>query len=63
VGGTTLGDGYGRLAALPRPDLGVVGLALSWAVPLVLIALLVAAARKKHGAMHPALRQLTGSGT
>jgi NADH-quinone oxidoreductase subunit H len=63
AGGTTLGSAYGRLPALPRPDLGIVGYLLGWAVPLLFGAVLVAVAKKKHGDVHPALRQLTGGGS
>lgn len=60
AGGTTAGDAYGRLAARERLDLGIVGHLVAWLVPLALGAALVVAARKKHGQMHPALRQLSG---
>ena len=63
AGGTAAGDAYGRLPALPRPALGTFGHLLGWLVPVGLGALLVRAARRKHGAQHPALRQLTGGGS
>lgn len=59
AGAAATGPAYGRLPARLRPDLGVVGHLVAWAVPLLLGALLVRAARKKHGQVHPALRQLT----
>jgi NADH-quinone oxidoreductase subunit H len=62
AGGTTPGDPYGRLPALPRLDLGYLGHLVSWAIPLLFGAVLVRFARKKYGQMHPALRQLTGGG-
>ncbi len=58
--GTVPGTAYGRLPALPRLDLGVLGRLAAWALPLALAAILVVAARKRHGQLHPALRQLTG---
>jgi NADH-quinone oxidoreductase subunit H len=60
AGGAANGDVYGRLEPHLRPDLGVAGHLIGWAVPLLLGALLVRAARRKHGQVHPALRQLTG---
>jgi NADH-quinone oxidoreductase subunit H len=62
AGGVTTGEAFGRLAPRPRPDLGVVGHAVGWAIPLAIGFVLVRAARRKHGRMHPALRQLTGEG-
>jgi len=62
AGGATPGPAYGRLPAHLRPDLGIAGHLIGWAVPLLLGFVLVRAARKKHGQMHPALRQLTGGG-
>jgi NADH-quinone oxidoreductase subunit H len=59
AGGTVPGDVYGRLPALPRADLGVLGHLLGWAIPVGLVAVVVGVARKKHGSVHPALRQLT----
>lgn len=58
--GAVLGPAYGRLPARLRPDLSVTGHLLGWAVPLLLGFLLVRAARRRHGQVHPALRQLTG---
>ncbi|MCC7062221.1 MAG: NADH-quinone oxidoreductase subunit H [Planctomycetes bacterium] len=63
AGGTEAGTAYGRLAALPRPALGVLGHLLGWAVPVLLLGVLVRIARRRHGGMHPALRQLTGGGS
>lgn len=60
TGGTVPGVAYGRLAALPRLDLGVIGRLLVWATPLVIGALVVGAARRRYGRVHPALRQLSG---
>jgi NADH-quinone oxidoreductase subunit H len=60
AGGAADGDAYGRLEPRLRPDLGVAGHLVGWAVPLLIGALVVRAARRKHGQMHPALRQLTG---
>jgi hypothetical protein len=59
AGGTEPGTAYGRLPALARPGISVLGHLVGWAVPLLLGAVLVRAARKKHGAVHPALLQLT----
>jgi len=61
AGGTILGTPHGRVPALPRLDFSWLGRLLSWAVPLLLGTVLVAAARKKHGQVHPALRQLAGN--
>jgi len=60
AGGATLGVPYGRLPARLQPDLGMVGHLVGWAVPLLLGGVVVRAARRRHGQMHPALRQLTG---
>jgi len=62
-GGAVPGPAYGRLPGGLRPDLGVVGRLAIWAVPLVLGVVLVRAARRKHGQVHPALRELTGGGS
>lgn len=63
AGGVEPGDGYGRLPALPRPALSVLGHLLGWAVPLAVGFGLVRWARARHGQVHPALRQLTGGGS
>jgi NADH-quinone oxidoreductase subunit H len=60
AGSTVAGEPYGRLAARAHPALGWLGHLVAWAVPLALGAVLVAAARRKHGRMHPALQRLTG---
>jgi NADH:ubiquinone oxidoreductase subunit H len=63
AGGTAAGAAYGRLPALVRPDLGPAGRAAAWLLPLALGTALVIAARRRHGQVHPALRQLTGGRT
>lgn len=60
AGGVVPGPVYGRLAALPRLDLGPTGHLLAWAVPLALIVPVVWLARRRYGQVHPVLRQLTG---
>jgi NADH-quinone oxidoreductase subunit H len=60
AGGTVPGTAYGRLPAQPRLDLGWFGHLAAWAIPVALGAALVAAARRRHGHVHPSLRQLTG---
>jgi hypothetical protein len=60
AGGVVEGVPYGRLPAQPRLDLGWVGTLGAWIVPVVAIGLLVHAARRRHGQMHPALQRLTG---
>ena len=59
AGGITSGHAHGRLPALPRPDLSVLGHLLAWLIPLAILVPVVVAARKKHGRVHPALRELT----
>lgn len=59
AGGAVTGPAYGRLPGALRPDLGIVGHLTVWAVPLALGFVLVRAARKKHGQLHPALLELT----
>jgi NADH-quinone oxidoreductase subunit H len=60
AGGVAPGEAFGRLPAQPRPALGWLGHLVGWLVPLVFGGLLVRVARRKYGAMHPALRRLTG---
>lgn len=60
AGGTAAGEAYGRLPALRHLDLGVNGMVMAWVVPVGLAAFLVVIARRRHGRMHPALKQLTG---
>jgi len=60
AGGATLGVAYGRLPARLQPDLGVVGHLVGWLAPLLVGAVVVRAARRRHDQVHPALRQLTG---
>ena len=60
-GGAVLGPEYGRLPARLRPDLSVAGHLLVWAVPVAIGFVLVRVARKKHGQVHPALRELTAA--
>lgn len=62
AGGTTAGDAFGRLPAAPRPALTWLGHLGVWVVTLGLFVVAVRVARKKYGAVHPALRQLTGEG-
>ncbi len=62
AGGAENGVAYGRLPGRLQPTLGPVGHLVSWAVPLVLGLVIIRIARKKHGQVHPALRQLTGGG-
>ena len=62
AGGAENGVAYGRLPGRLQPTLGPVGHLVSWAVPLVLGFVIIRIARKKHGQVHPALRQLTGGG-
>ncbi len=57
--GAEPGPAYGRLPSRPRVDLGIVGHLVAWAAPLAVGALLVRAARRKYGPMHPALLELT----
>lgn len=59
AGGAEPAPAYGRLAPRLQPDLGAFGHLAGWAVPLLLGFLLVRAAKKKHGQLHPALAQLT----
>ena len=63
VGAVEPGVPYGRLPAQPGLATGLMGTVLAWLVPLVPGVLLVVAARRKHGSMHPALRELTGGGS
>jgi NADH-quinone oxidoreductase subunit H len=63
AGGVEPGVAYGRLSALPRLGLGWFGRLAGWAIPVAVGMALVAAARKKHGQIHPALRQLRGDAT
>ncbi|MCC6784560.1 MAG: NADH-quinone oxidoreductase subunit H [Planctomycetes bacterium] len=60
AGGVVDGVAYGRLPAAPRIGLGVLGHLLGWLVPVGCGAMLVVAARRKYGRVHPALRRLTG---
>lgn len=60
AGGTVPGEPYGRLDAQRHLALGPVGYMAAWIVPVAIAAVLVALARRRHGRMHPALRQLTG---
>ena len=62
AGGAALGEPFGRLPARLRPDLGTAGHLLLWMVTLVLGGVVVFAARRRYGQVHPALRQLTGGG-
>jgi len=62
AGGASLGEPFGRLPARLRPDLGTFGHLLLWAVTLLLGGVVVFAARRRYGQVHPALRQLTGGG-
>ncbi len=62
-GGTVLGAPFGRLPASPHADLGLIGRLVAWAIPVAVVLGLVRASRKKHGQLHPALRQLTGGGS
>jgi NADH-quinone oxidoreductase subunit H len=62
AGGTVSGVAFGRLPAMPRLELSVLGVLLAWAVPVLPCALLVVMARRKYGQVHPALRELTGGG-
>lgn len=63
AGGTEPGEVYGRLPASPRPAVGLVGHLIGWLVPVVIGFVVIKMARAKHGAVHPALRQLTGGGS
>lgn len=58
--GATTAPAYGRLTARLRPDVSWLGHVLGWAIPVAAGALLVRAARRRHGALHPALVSLTG---
>jgi NADH-quinone oxidoreductase subunit H len=60
AGSAVTGEAYGRLPARLRPDLGIVGHLVAWAVPTAAGLWLLTAARKKHGQIHPALQKLTG---
>ncbi len=62
AGATTPGTPFGRLPAAARVTLGSFGHVLGWIVPLAIGAVLVIAARRRHGRIHPALRRLTGGG-
>ncbi|MDO8349154.1 MAG: NADH-quinone oxidoreductase subunit H [Planctomycetota bacterium] len=59
AGTTEPGTAYGRLPALARPGISVLGHLAGWLVPVALLAVVVRAAKKKHGAVHPALVTLT----
>jgi NADH-quinone oxidoreductase subunit H len=59
TGGTVAGDGYGRLPARQRPDLGALAWLLGWLVPVAAGAVLVRLAYRAHGSTHPALLALT----
>lgn len=60
AGGTVPGHAYGRFAAMPRLALGPMGHLLAWLIPVVIAVPIIVLARRRHGQMHPALRQLTG---
>ena len=63
AGGISMTAAYGRLPAMAQLDLGWLGYALAWIVPVSLGAILVVLARRTHGQMHPALKQLTTPGS
>ncbi len=60
AGATVAGPAYGRLAAMPHLALGPMGHLLAWLVPVVVALPVIVLARRRHGRMHPALRELTG---
>jgi NADH-quinone oxidoreductase subunit H len=59
-GGVATGAAYGRLPAMPELAPGALGYLLIWAIPAIVAVVLVALARRRHGQVHPALRELTG---
>lgn len=60
AGAVETGPAYGRFAGMARIALGPMGHIMAWLVPVVLAMPVVVLARRKHGQMHPALKQLTG---
>jgi NADH-quinone oxidoreductase subunit H len=59
----TVADGpaYGRFAPQAQLVLSPLGRAVSWAIPVALVVVLVVLARRRYGPQHDDLRRLTGS--